>query len=77
MSLVTEKYVYDLGDLSCLVGGTVDIEDWDIAWEGLSVYPFQTDEVPVDEASSRSAVQEGFDGVEFTCICSSNFHWQE
>jgi len=31
VSLVTEKYVYDLGDLSCLVGGTVDIEDWDVA----------------------------------------------
>jgi len=31
VSLVTEKYVYDLRDLSCLVGGTIDIEDWDVA----------------------------------------------
>ena len=72
-----EKYVYDLGDLSCLVGGTVDIEDRDVVWEGPSIYSFWMDEVPVDEASSHSAVQEGFDGVEFTCICSSDFHWQE
>ena len=31
VSLVTEKYVYDLGDLFCLVRGTVDIEDQDVA----------------------------------------------
>ena len=29
--VTAEKYVYDLGDLSCLVGGTVDIEDQDVA----------------------------------------------
>jgi len=35
------------------------------------------DEILVDKASSCSAVQEGFDGVEFTCVRSSDFHWQE
>ena len=35
-----EKYVYDLGNLVCLVRGTVDIKDWDVMQEGLSVYPF-------------------------------------
>ena len=70
-----EKYVYNLRDLSCLVGGTIDIEDGDVMWEGLSVYPFQTDKIPVDEASSCSAVQEDFNRVEFTCVRSSDFHW--
>jgi len=28
VSFVAEKYVYDLGNLSCLVGETIDIEDW-------------------------------------------------
>ena len=31
VSLVTEKYVYDLRDLFCLVGGTIDIEDQNVA----------------------------------------------
>ena len=30
VSLVAENYVHNLGDLSCLVRGTIDIEDWDI-----------------------------------------------
>ena len=72
-----EKYIYDFGNLSGLIRGAINIEDRDVTWEGLSVYSFQLDEVPVDEASSCSAVQEGFDRVEFACVCSSNFHWQE
>ena len=35
------------------------------------------DEISVDEASSCSTVQEGFDGVEFACIRGSDFYWQE
>ena len=69
-----EKYVYDFGNLSSLVRGTIDIEDRDVTWEGPSIYPFQTDEVPVDEASGCSAVQESFDEVKFACVHSSNFH---
>ena len=40
VSFVVEKYIYDLGNLVCLVRGTVDIKDWDVMQEGLSVYPF-------------------------------------
>jgi len=29
-SFVTEKYVYDLGNLSGLIRGTIDIEDQDV-----------------------------------------------
>ena len=77
MSLVAENYVHNLGNLSCLVRETVNIEDWDVVQEGLSVHPLQTDKISVNEASSGSAVQEGFDRVEFAHGCSSNFHWQE
>ena len=35
-----EKYVYDLGNLSSLIRGTVDVEDWDVMRESLSVYLF-------------------------------------
>ena len=31
VSFVTEKYVYDLGDLSYLIRGTVNIKDRDVA----------------------------------------------
>ena len=44
-------------------------------WEGLSVYPFWTNEILVDKAPGCSAVQEGFDRVEFASVHSSNFHW--
>ena len=70
MSFVTEKYVYNLGNLSSLIRGTIDIKDWDVMWEGLSVYPFRTNKVPVNEASSCSTVQEGFNRVEFAGVCS-------
>jgi len=45
--------------------------------EGSSVHPFQIDKIAVDEAPSCFAVQEGLDRVEFACVHSSNFHWQE
>ena len=31
MSFVVEKYIYDLGNLACLVRGTIDVEDWDVS----------------------------------------------
>ena len=72
-----EKYVYDFGNLSSLIRGTVDIEDRDVTWESPSVYFFWSDEVSVDEASGCSTIQESFDKVEFAYVRSSNFHWQE
>ena len=72
-----KKHVYDLRDLFCLIERTIDIEDQNVTWEGLSVYPFQMDKVPVNEAFSCSAVQEDFDRVEFAGVCSSDLHWQE
>ena len=72
-----EKYIYNLRNLACLVRGTINVEDWDVTQESSSVYPFQMDELLVNKASSCSAVQESFDRVEFTCVHSSDFHWQE
>jgi len=77
VTLVTKNYVHNLGNLSCLVRGAINIKDWDVMWEGPSVHPFWTDKISVNKASSRSAVQEGLDGVEFTCVRGSNFYWQE
>ena len=74
MSFVAEKYIYNLGNLACLIRGTIDVEDQDVAQESLSIYPFQTDKLPVDEASSCSAVQEGFDGVEYDLINNLGFN---
>jgi len=38
VSFVAEKYVYNLRNLACLIRGTVDVEDWDVMRESLSVY---------------------------------------
>jgi len=70
VSLVAKNYVHDLKNLSCLIGGTVNIEDWDVMQEGPSVHPFQTDKISVDEASSCSTVQKGLDRVELLSIGS-------
>ena len=40
VSLVPENYIYNLRNLSCLVGRAIDIEDQDVTREGLSVHPF-------------------------------------
>ena len=75
MSLVAKNYIHDLRNLFCLVRRTINIEDWDVMREGSSVHSFQIDEISVNKAFSCSTVQEGLDGVEFTCVYSSNFHW--
>ena len=77
VSLVAENYVHELGNLSCLIRETVNIKDWDITRECLSVHSFQTDEISVNEASGHSTVQEGLDGVEFAYVHGSNFYQQE
>jgi len=38
--LVLENHIYDLGNLSCLVGRAVNIEDRDVTREDLSVHSF-------------------------------------
>ena len=40
VSLVPENHIYNLGDLSCLIGGAVNVEDRDVMREDLSVHPF-------------------------------------
>jgi len=77
VSFVAKNYVHNLGTLSCLIRGTIDIEDWDVTQEGLSVHSLRTDKIPVDEASNCSTVQEGLDRVEFICVHGSNFYQQE
>ena len=77
VSLVPENYIYNFGNLTCFIGGTVDVEDQDVTREGPSIHSFRVDKISVDEASGCSGVQEGLDGVEFACVRSSDFYWQE
>ena len=77
MSLLAENYVHDLRNLSCLVWGTINIENWDVMQEGPSVHSFRMDKISVNEASGCFAVQEDLDRVEFACVRGSNFYQQE
>ena len=72
-----KNYVHDFGNLSCLIRETINIENWDVMWEGLSVHLFRMNEISVDETSGYSIIQEGLNGVEFTCVHGSNFYQQE
>ena len=40
VSLVPENHIHNLGNLSCLVRGAIDVEDQDVTREGPSVHPF-------------------------------------
>ena len=40
VSLVSENHIHNLRDLSCLVGGAVNVEDRDVTREGLGVHSF-------------------------------------
>jgi len=77
VGFVAEDYVYDFGDLACLVGGTVhDVHQYG-ARDALSVNTFRSDEVSIYEVAHSSGVQKRFDGVHLTGVCGANFYWED
>jgi len=77
VDFVTEDYVYNFGDLACLVRGTVHVVHWYGARDALSVNTFRSDEVSIYEVAYSSRVQKRFDRVHLAGVCGADFYWED
>jgi len=77
VDFVAEDYVYNFGDLACLVGGTVHVVHWYGARDALSVNTFRSDKVSIYEVAHSSGVQKCFDGVHLAGVCGADFYWED
>jgi len=77
VGFIAEDYVYDFGDLACLVGGTVYVVHRYGARDAPSVNTFRSDEVSIYEVAHSSGVQKRFDGVHLAGVCGADFYWED
>jgi len=77
VSFVTENYVYNFGDLACLVGRAVHVVHWYWARDALGVNIFHTDKVLIYEVARSSRVQKRFDGMHLAGVCGADFYWED
>jgi len=77
VGFVAEDYVYNFGDLACLVGGTVHVVHRYGARDAPSVNTFCLDKVSIYEVARSSGVQKRFDGVHLASVCGADFYWED
>jgi len=77
VGFVAEDYVYNFGDLACLIGGTVHVVHRYGVREAPSVNTFRSDEVSIYEVAHSSGVQKRFDGVHLAGVCGADFYWED
>ena len=77
VSFVAEDYVYNFGDLACLVGRAVHVVHWYGVRDALCVNTLCTDEVSIYEVACSSGVQKHLDGVHLAGVCGTDFYWKD
>jgi len=77
VGFAAEDYVYNFGDLACLVGGTVHVIHQYGVRDAPSVNTFRSDKVSIYEVARSSGVQKRFDGVHLAGICGADFYWED
>jgi len=77
VGFVVEDYVYNFGDLACLVGEAVHILHWYRARDAPSVNIFHTNEVLIYEVVCSSGVQKRLDEVHLTGVSGADFYWED
>jgi len=77
VGFVAEDYVYNFGDLACLVGGTVYVVHRYGARDAPSVNTFRSDKVSIYEVARSSGVQKYFDGAHLAGVCGADFYWED
>jgi len=77
VDFVVEDYVYNFGDLACLVRGTVHIVHQYGVRDAPSVNIFRTDEVSIYEVAHSSRVQKRLDRMYLAGICGTDFYWKD
>ena len=76
VGFVMENYVYNFGDLACLVGGAVYVVHQYGARDAPSINTFRPYEVSIYEVAHSSGVQKRFDGVHLASVCGTDFYWE-
>jgi len=77
VGFVVEDYVYNFGDLACLIGGAIHVVHRYGARDALSVNTFHLDEVLIYEVVCSSRVQKRFDGMHLAGVCGADFYWED
>ena len=74
VGFVMENYVYNFGDLACLVGGAVYVVHQYGARDAPGVNTFHTDEVSIYEVAHSSGVEKRLDGMHLAGVCGADFY---
>jgi len=77
VDFVVEDYIYNFGDLACLVGGAVHVIHRYGTKNAPSVNTFCTDEVSIYKVARSSRVQKRLDRVHLTGVCGADFYWED
>jgi len=77
VGFVAEDYVYNFGDLACLVGGTVHVVHRYGARDAPGVDAFRSDEVSIYEVARSSGVQKRFDGMHLAGVGGTDFYRED
>jgi len=76
VGFVAEDYVYNFGDLACLVGGAIHIVHQYGARDAPSINTFCMDKVLIYEVACSSGVQKCLDGVHLAGVGGADFYWE-
>jgi len=77
VGFVIENYVYNFGDLACLIGGAIHIVHRYGVRDTLGVNNFHTNKVSIYEVACSSGVQKHLNGVHLAGICGADFYWED
>ena len=77
VGFVMKNYVYNFGDLACLIGGAVYIVHQYGARDAPGVNTFHTDEVLIYEVAYSSGVEKHLDGMHLAGVCGADFYRED
>jgi len=77
VGFVIENYIYNFGDLACLVGGAVHIVHQYGARDAPGVNTFHTDEVLIYEVAHSSRVEKHLDEMYLAGVCGADFYQED
>jgi len=76
VGFVMENYVYNFGNLVCLIGGAVHVVHRYETRDASGVNTFCTDKVSIYEVVCSSRVQKHLDGMHLAGVCGTDFYWE-
>jgi len=77
VGFVMENYIYNFGDLACLIGGAVHVVHQYGARDAPGINTFHMDEVSIYEVAHSSEVEKHLDGMHLAGVCGANFYQED